>query len=324
MNTIFRQLLFVLLCGSPMMLVAAEKVINVSASSFDAVAYFPQGSSPATVVSLNDSILAAQIESAIDSIPVKVGDTVNKGQTLVQLDCRVINANHESAKARYSLAQYQLQRAQALSKSNHVSEEVLRTRKSELEVARAALATTRVDVGRCQVQAPFSGVVAERIAAVGEWVNRGQALLRLIDLDDVEVSTQIADSIIASLDDIREFKLVINNQLIPVTLRAISKSVDNLSRTREVRFTFAGEKAYPGQSGRIVWQSTRRYLPADYLVKRNQKYGVFIVNDDQAHFIEVRDAQEGRPFHIDLEDNTQLITRGRYSVQNNDRINVIR
>ena len=317
------RLSFIMLCVLSLSLDAADKVINVSLSTFNEVAYYPQGSSPATVVSLNDSTLAAQIESSIVSIPVKVGDIVSRGETLVQLDCQVFKASHDSARASYSLAEYQLQRARTLNKSNHISQEVLRTRQSELEVARAAMTVSRIDMERCQVNAPFGGVVAERIAGVGEWVNRGQPLLRFTDLDNVEISTQIADSIIGELDEIRDFNLVINNRKYPLALRAISKNVDNLSRTREVRFRFTGVKGDPGQTGRLVWQSTKRYLPADYLVKRNQQYGVFIVNDARAHFIEVPGAEEGRPFHIDLDDNTRLITRGRYSVQDNDRVNVI-
>ena len=319
-----RLLSFLSLCMLPWLLGAADKIINVSVTDFDKVAYYPQGSAPASVISLNEATLAAQIESSIEAIPVQVAETVNEGELLVQLDCRSASANHDSAAAKYSLAQYQLQRATELNKSKHISEEVLRTRQSELEVARSVLRITQIDVERCQVRAPFKGVVTERIAALGEWVSRGQPLLRLVDLAHVEVSAQIPDSQVNDISQVEEYSLVINGRVFPLMLRVVSENVENLSRTREVRFRFDSQAAQPGQTGRLVWKSTQRHLPADYLVKRKQDYGVFVYKDGRAQFIVVPDAEEGRPFHVRLPENVQLINHGRYSVQDNDAVNVTR
>jgi RND family efflux transporter MFP subunit len=323
-NIIIRILLLGCLSVFPWLVHAADRVVNVSVTSYDEIAYFPKGSAPATVVSLNDATIAAQIESSVETIPVSVADIVSKGELLVSLDCRSKKAEYDSAKARYSLAQYQLQRARELKKNQHVSEEVLRIRQSEVEVARAAITLNEIDVERCRVTAPFNAVVAERIASVGEWVGRGQPLLRLIDLDQIEVSVQIADSIIEELEQVQAYRLVVRNHIYPVKLRAVSENVDKRSRTREVRFHFTGPKAHPGQTGRLVWKSARKLLPADYLVKRGQKYGVFIYREGRARFVVAPDAQEGRPFYINLANNVLVIKEGRFTVQDNDVIKVIR
>ena len=318
------RLLLILMFALPLMVVAADRVPAVSVSTFDQVAYYPQGSAPASAVSFNRATLSAQLQSTIERIPVRVADVVKQGDLLVQLDCRNAKAARESAKARHALARYQLQRASTLNKGKHVSEELLRTRESELAVASAALTTATIDVERCQVTAPFNGLVTQRIASVGEWVAHGQALLELVDLDNVEVSAKIADTAVKDLEDVREFAFVVNGERYGVQPRSISQAVDPISRTREVRLSFIQQRAQPGQSGRLIWQSAQRFIPADYLVKRQQAYGVFIMDDGKARVVRVPGAQEGRPFQIDLKDDTRLITNGRFTVQDNQAVTIAR
>ena len=321
--TMSRTLLLLML-ALPVMVVAADRMPSVSAKPFDEVAYYPQASAPASAVSYNRATLSAQLQSAVQQIPVRTADVVQQGDLLVQLDCRNAKAIRESAGATHALAQYQLQRARTLNKGKHVSEELLRTRESELAVASARLTAARIDVERCRVTAPFNGVVTQRIASVGEWVNRGQPLLELVDLDNVEVSAKVADAVIAGFKDVSSYAFIVNGQHYEVTPRSISVAVDPASRTREVRLSFLQARAQPGQSGRLVWQSARRFLPADFLVKRQQGYGVFVLSQGKAKFVVVPDAQEGRPFRVDLDNNTRLITHGRFTVQDNDAVTVAR
>jgi len=304
--------------------IAGEQAVNVSVKTVQQVAYFPRGSAPATTLSLNDATLSAQIQSAVIDIPVMVADTVNHGDVLVRLDCRNSIAANQSNQARLSLAEYQLQRATELSKDKHISEEILRTRKSEIVTARSAVKVSAVDVERCTVHAPFRGVVTQRLADTGEWVNQGEPLIQLVDLDNVEVSAQLAARAVNEMSDITHFDFVVGERHFPLKLRKIAAVVDKTTRTREVRLLFTGERAHPGQSGRLVWQQARRYLPASFLVHRNDQYGVFIVEDDRAKFVPVARAQEGRPVRVDLQGDVLLIDNGRQAVRHNDLVNIRR
>jgi RND family efflux transporter MFP subunit len=303
---------------------AQDKPVNVSVMPVEQIAYFPQGSAPATAVSLNDTTLSAQIQSSIDSISVMVADVVDKGDVLVKLDCRSSLAKKQSNQEQLSLAEYLLQRVSKLSKDKHVSEELLRKRQSERVIARSALTVSATDVERCTVVAPFRGVVTQRLADVGEWVNLGEPLLQLVDLDHVEVSARLPDLAISELESVRQFDFVAGDRRFPVKLRKISEVVDETSRTRELRLTFADNSASPGQSGRLVWQQTQHYLPASYLASRDNRYGVFIINDKHARFFEVPDAQEGRPVRIDLPPGSLVIDKGRYFVKDGDAVAISR
>jgi len=302
---------------------ADDKPINVTVNTVDQAVYYPKGSAPATAVSLNDTMLSAHISSSIVDITVLVADTVNQDEVLVQLDCRNAIATKQSNQARLSLAEFQLHRARKLRKGNNISEEILRTRQSESTMARSALKASEIDVERCQIKAPFRGVIKQRVADVGEWVNPGEPIIQLIDIDSVEVSAQLPDLSIDELEEIQQFYFVIGDKRFALQHRATSEVVDNLSRTREMRFAFTGERAQPGQSGRLIWQSASQYLPARYLVKRNGVNGVFIVESGRAKFIALADAQEGRPVKVDLAKDVQVIDKGRYSIEDNSPVKVI-
>ena len=117
---------------------------------------------------------------------------------------------------------------------------------------------------------------------------------------------------------------LLGDERYPLSKRAISAVTDTGARTRNIRLTFSAEKAAPGESGRLVWREPRRYLPSDYLEKRNGIYGVMIAKDGKAKFVAAPTAQEGRPFRVELNDDVLVIDKGRQSVKNDDAIKVIK
>ena len=66
----------------------AAQTTPVATQSFDQLAIYPQKEAFATVISLNDSRIAAEVTARIVDIPVEVGQVVPKGATLVRLDAR--------------------------------------------------------------------------------------------------------------------------------------------------------------------------------------------------------------------------------------------
>lgn len=301
----------------------AQQTVNVSVEWFHQLAYFPQGSLPAVAVSLNDTALAAQIESSVTDIPVMVADTVRRGDVLVKLDCRNSMAMQRSHQAKLSLAEYLLQSAEQLSADNHVSKELLHTRQSEVHIARETLAISSLNVQRCQVLAPFTGVLTQRLADIGEWVNKGDPLLRLVDMENIEVSAQLPDLLFNEIKNVSQFAFVTDHDRFALRLRKIGDVVDETARTREVRLQFIERRADPGQSGRLTWKKQQRYLPSGFLAKRGGQYGVFVVDNKRAKFVPAPDAQEGRPVRIELADDTLVIVNGRHSVKQGDPLHIL-
>lgn len=331
-----RALLLCLSLAAALSTTLAEerRAIPVTTTALESVAFYQQYSAPATSISLNQSRISAEISGVIEQIPVKVGDRVERGTLLIALDCRENKLRHEQAEARLAsiearvaLATQQITRTRSLRKTNSASEERLNQQQAELQSAqaerraqRATLAEAALNQQRCRITAPFSGAVQQRLASEGEWVSPGQPLLQLIDLQRLEVSSQVSVDLVNSLQTAPAIELETGQVRYPVTLRAISPLIDPQGRNREVRLLFTGGRALPGSSGRLLWQSRQPYLPADLPVRRGDRLGLFLAKAGSARFHPLPHALEGQPARVELPLDSRVILEGRQALQDGDTI----
>lgn len=314
-------------------LVVAEPV-PVHTQPFAELAIYPQHSAPATVVSENQTRLSAELQARILEIPVRVGDTLPKGALLMQLeqqDFELALAREKAAlaavTAKLDLAKYELKRAQALSKKQAVSEQLLKQREAdrnallaEQQVRQAAYEQVQRQLDKTAIHAPFRAVVLERIAQSGELASPGTPLLRIIDIDNLELSAQVQASQAEHLQKNIAPTFLYQDQHFPLELRAITPALDSRTRTREARLQFTGEPPLPGATGKLVWSSTQASLPAELISQRDGKLGVFIRENDKARFIALPQAQTGRPAMAKLAPDTAIITDGRFRLRDGDTI----
>lgn len=308
--------------------VGAVEPIPVSVQTLKELAIRPQVEAPATVVSLNHSQVGAEITATIDELAVQVGDKVRKGDLLVRLDCtdyrirkRQADAALAGSKAQLRLAEYRLQRARALAKSSNVSEELLVQReveltalKAEIRARDAALDAASEDVARCELRAPFDGVVVQRMGQTGELAAPGKGLVELQDVDSIEVSAQVPGAQATHLASSPDIQFQDDGARYPLRLRAVIAVRDPRARTQEVRLQFTGARALPGTAGRVLWRDRQAYVAADLAVRRNGLLGLFLAEGEVARFHPLPAAQEGRPARIDLPPDTQVIVAGRVNV----------
>lgn len=149
----------------------------------------------------------------IKVLDVHVGDKVTAGQLLGRMDPVDLNehikaqdaalkraqAQSDEAQARHTFARNQLQRYQQLLTEQSVSEELVATRRQELQIAEAGLKATQEELsriraerealvaqeGNLQLISPVNGLVAARNAEPGTTIVAGQAVVELIDPDSL-------------------------------------------------------------------------------------------------------------------------------------------
>jgi RND family efflux transporter MFP subunit len=317
---------------------AAAQTVQVTTKTFGELAIYPQREAFATVISLNDSRIAAEVNARIVEIPVEVGQVVPKGATLVRLDSRdyVLAAERaaatlESARSANLLAVQRLERARKLVEDGFISPEALdqraseaRTSAAQLKATEAELATARRNIRKCLIRAPFKAIIKERIGQVGEIATPGAPLVRVLDAGSIEVSARVQPAYIAALQESKLITFESRSESFPLKLRRIVPALDQRERNQEARFRFTKESALPGTAGRVVWRSAQAHLPPDLVLRRDGKLGVFVANGGKAMFVPLPLAQEGRPAPADLEPGALIITGGRYQLQDGVAVSVER
>ncbi len=328
-----RVILVCLLMAAP---VQAQEPVPITVKPLAAVAVYPERDAPATAVSLNDAVIAAEVAGRIDAIPVRVGDVVEAGALLAQQDCRDYALEHmrleaglKALEAQSRFAVYQLQRAQALARQKNVSQELLNQRQSEkavldarLQEQSAAVSAARRNVDKCRITAPFRALVYERRASIGERRNPGEPIVRLIDLGSVEVSAQVPAAQVAGLRTGGTLSFEADEASYPLTLRAALAAVDSRTGTRELRLDFTGKRALPGAAGRLVWRASQPHVPPDLLVRRGNDLGVFSAGGGRAVYHPLRGALEGRPAPAVLPGDTLIVIDGRHGLKDGEPVKI--
>jgi len=310
--------------------------VNVTTASLEQLLFIPGYSAPATTLSLNDSRIHAETSGRILALPVRVGDRVEQGQLLGELDCRSnhitlnrASASVRAAKSRVTLAARQIKRSESLKRERNISEELynqretdLKTTTEELAGLESAMEAAQLEVERCRILAPFTGILVERLASEGEWIAKGQPLVRLIDSERLEVSAQVSVDRLVSLEAAPTFELVTNQDSFTLTPRRFVAFVDSRGRNREVRLEFSGPRALPGTTGRLVWHADRGHVPADMPVRRDGRLGLILAEGDKARFLPLPHALEGHPVIVDLPAATLIVVEGRQALKDGDPIQV--
>ncbi len=313
---------------------AQDRVTNVTTSNLGDRIIYPEFSVPATTLSINDSRISAETSGRILEVPVLVGDRVNQGQLLARLDCRnnqarlqQVQAALQAATARNILANRQIERTLSLRQAQNVSEELLDQRESNLDTAKAdqqaqqaRLVEAKLEVQRCQILAPFTGIVMQRIKAEGEWITPGQSVIHLLDSERLEISAQVPVDQVSSLNNASSYMLTTNQGSFSLKLRHVLPVVGKRGRNREVRFEFDAEMALPGSTGRLTWRSSIPHLPADIPVRRGDDLGIFLAVDGTAKFHPLPNALEGQPTPVDLPVESRIIIEGRHALNHNASI----
>lgn len=295
------------------------------------LALYPERSAPATVVGKHEARITAEVTATIVALPVDVGQAVQKGEVIARLaprDAELALARAQAAlaqaEARHAQARAQLARARALREKNFISEEALTLRETELAAAAADLAaaiaqrdTARHQLDKHTLRAPFDAVVRARSGQVGELATPGLPLLTLVARRELELAAQLqprdAASLARAVSPAPTF--ISNGNAYAVKLLRISPVLHRESRSVEARLVFVTLPPPAGAEGRLVWRETVPHLPPEYLVRRADALGVFVMQDGRAHFHALAEAQEGRPTPLDLPATARIVTTGRYAVQ---------
>jgi RND family efflux transporter MFP subunit len=209
-------------------------------------------------------------------IGVKEGDAVEEGALLAQLDCRVLEAQHEvarmraastaavhSATATLEMRQQRLSQLERLAASERANADELARAKADREIAFADLqiareAATEADLEARQIEAkieertlraPFSGVVARIHRETGASVSPQEGpIITLVQLAELDLVVHLDHRLLDRLVVGTELPVQALDRPVPGTaaIAFISPVVDAPSGTARVRLTLPN----PGGSHR--------------------------------------------------------------------------
>jgi len=156
-----------------------------------------------TVVSRHDARIAAETDGRITWV-ADVGTRIAAGDAIARIDDGDLQltlsdnqARLKSLRAQQRYQESNAERLQQLAENNNAALNQLDEARSTLEMtaqdirrAEVAVAQTQRRIDQTRVVSPFPAVVVERLVQVGEFVNRGAQVARLVDTENREIRAQ--------------------------------------------------------------------------------------------------------------------------------------
>jgi len=125
----------------------------------------------------DETRLSFKVGGVIDSIAVREGELVRKGQRLAALNKQDVNAAVSQASAGFEKAQRDFQRGKLLHEQEVISKVQLDNLQTAAQAARAQLSQAQFASQTAEIHAQADGVVLKRFAQAGEVVSPGQPIV---------------------------------------------------------------------------------------------------------------------------------------------------
>lgn len=300
---------------------------------------------PGSVISRQDSRIAAEITGTLLWV-VEVGETVKQGAPLARINDRIWQLQQSNDKASIASLQSnvdflvrQVERSQSLAQNNNSSKSELERLTMEREMvsqqlvaARVALERTQYDIERSVIRAPFDGIVVARYRQPAEHIDMGEAVVRLTNLDNLEITAQAPLSTFRHVTAGSEVAVKNQERTHVSSVRSLVPVGDERSRLLELRIVANPGAWLIGEAVRVELPNGESQasltVPRDALVLREKDVYVFKVGaDDKAQRINVV-AGNGYGSRIaitgDLQPGDLVIVRGAERLQEGQALNILK
>jgi membrane fusion protein (multidrug efflux system) len=230
-----------------------------------------------TLHAVEGADLASEIAGLVTRIGFRPGEDVRAGTLLVQL-----RDDSEEAAAEEALLTYK--RYTALIKTNAISQ-------SNYDSALANMKSTRAAVEKKAIRAPYDGRVGIRQVDVGQYVNAGQILVTLQQLDPIEVDFQVPQQQLNLLkvgDKVALTTDAVAGRSFLGAINAFDPKVDPITRNVHVRASIENHQKLllPGMFATVVTNisSPKPYITLPQTAIVFNPYGdtVFLVTKSKA------------------------------------------
>ena len=204
------------------------------------------------VRALARSELASGASGAITRVLVREGDTVRRGQLLLEVDpalararLRVSEAARKKGAEQLKQAQREVKRFERLGRQSVSALELERAQsRAQSDAAQqlanaAAVAEALATLKRHRVLAPYAAVVSRRRVDPGTWVEPGDKVLDVVAVDQVEIVVDAAPRLLAAVNKGDSAKVLLGGTKTSLNAKVagIVPALDPIARTARIRLT---------------------------------------------------------------------------------------
>jgi RND family efflux transporter MFP subunit len=252
-----------------------------------------------TVFSRNETQITAGMAGRLEWL-AEPGDFVEAGTSVARFDCEMLDLQRERqmveaerANINYQRLVNEVVRLKSVRDSNVIAEiQVDRTAadrdlaNSDFSIAKISIRETDSQLSRCNIRAPFSGVVTIKLRNAGEDVERSTVLAAMTDTENLEVRASVPIRYLPRMQTGETAEVRMNDLRLEARIRKVVPAANSQSQTFEVRLELPADAPRLVAAGQLVSVSlplspnVALTVPRDSVVLREDGTFVMRINDD--------------------------------------------
>jgi RND family efflux transporter MFP subunit len=314
-----------------------RELVNVVVMELSPTTIRDRISLPAVVEPWLELAVMAEVRGKVVQKAVEEGARVQEGDLIAVIDERDYVNAYNSARALYETAKASYDRYSELYKAKLATKSRIDTARAGMENARASMDIAELSVQRCRIHAPFTGILNNVYFEKDQYVNVGDRLAELIEMDRVKVNVGIPESDVGAVRKLESFDIrfdALDGKTVTGRKVYLSKTTDTAARLYSLKIAVDNPRQdiLPDMFARV--EIVKREVtdgiavPAYTIINRNEQNYAYVVGAD--------DVVSRRPVEMGLQESWQVeITRGlaigerlvvvgHRGVEDGQRVNVMR
>lgn len=291
-----------------------------------------------TVNAHNDIIVMPEASGIIESVNVKKGDFIKKGDVIASIEINDKQVQLEKAQAVFKQRQLDYEVTESLNNAGYSSEAALAASLALLKAAESDVKIAEINFGNCNIRSPLNGIINNINIKKGVVVNNTTNIANIINCSEYFISTNIPEKSISKLEanyaevTFTKFAHSLKGYIDGVSMKS---NPSTHSYNIEIKIPEMEEKCMNivGMIADVnlsLYKTKSYKIPAYALSLSDDGYvGIKTLDKENiAHFykVEVLEEDEKGDFWVKtllpIEDNITLITTGHNYVQVGQSVNV--
>jgi RND family efflux transporter MFP subunit len=285
------------------------------------------------------------ISAYVDTVLVRPGDVVKRGQVIATLDCRNASASSKAISMQARAIQteqealaHEAARVAELKEGGFASPNEIENRaansaskQSQLMETQAKMQRATLEVSDCVLRAPFAGEISARLVDPGSFVRPGSEVATVVDRHTVRVVAEVpeGDFDVVGVDTPVQIRALAINRELRGKIARRSPAADLSTRTAHIEIDVPDpDRSLPvgttAELGLDVGEPTAATeVPLIAASVRGRKATVFVVEGQTARKgVYAVKGERGGSLFLDpsLRSGAHVVTEGRSLLKDGDRV----
>lgn len=279
--------------------------------------------------------IAAEIQGKITELHVEAGQIKKQGELLARIDDRLKQFAVENSRISVDKLNKDFERTENLFKGGAATQQQVDDAKNSLENAKIEFGQNQKMLDQTVITAPFSGVITEKKAEQGEYINTGGDIATIVDISMLRVRINVSETNVYRLKTGEPAEIAAETYpgvIFDGRITFISEKGDD-SHNYAVEITMKNSGKHPLKAGTFVTVNINfsdnmehLYIPRTALQGSSKAASVYVVENNMAILKNITiESSEGNYLMVKsgLSDGDKIVIAGQINLENGKQVTII-